>query len=77
IRQTFIDIQNKIEGIDSVEWGENSSPENLNKHYTHCVLMTFKDEESRDGYLPHPEHEALVAEFKQVLEDIVVFDYVA
>lgn len=65
----------KVEGVDSVEWGLNDSPEGKNKHYTHCVMMTFVDEAGRDRYLPHPEHDVLKEIFRPILEDIVVFDY--
>jgi len=75
IRSLFEIILTKIEGITSVEWGVNNSPENKNKGFTHSVLMTFRDESARDHYLPHPKHEELKKVFGAVLEDIVVFDY--
>jgi len=71
----FEQIKNKIEGIDSVEWGLNNSPEGRNKEYTHCVFMTFVDEAARDDYIPHSEHEVLKAQLGPILEDIIVFDY--
>ncbi|MFT5674302.1 MAG: hypothetical protein ACI808_000217 [Paraglaciecola sp.] len=52
-----------------------SSPENINKGFTHCIMMTFADEQGRDNYLPHPEHNALKKLFRPVLEDIIVLDY--
>ncbi len=76
VRSAFIGIPDRIEGVESVEWGTNNSPENMNKHYTHCVLMTFKDEAARSRYLPHPAHEELKAVFVPTIEDILVFDYV-
>ena len=75
VREAFLAIPSKIEGVESVEWGENDSPENKNKGFTHCVLMTFEDEATRNRYLPHPEHEALVAIFRPTLDEIIVFDY--
>jgi hypothetical protein len=71
----FESIPQKIEGVISVEWGINDSPEHFNKGYTHSVLMTFSNEEGRQNYLPHPEHEALKKVFNPILEDIIVFDY--
>lgn len=71
----FEAIQNKIEGIESVEWGVNSSTEGRNKGYTHCVFMTFVDQVSLDHYIPHPEHMALKAQLGPIMEDIIVFDY--
>jgi hypothetical protein len=75
VHHEFLTIKNKIDGIVDIEWGENNSPEGLNKDYSHSVLMTFKDVKSRDAYLPHPAHEKLKEIFKPTLKDIVVFDY--
>ena len=75
LKKLFETIPNKINGVISVEWGLNDSPENLNKDFTHSVLMTFANEAGRQEYLPHPEHEALKEVFIPLLEDIIVFDY--
>ncbi len=75
IKNLFMAIPEKVEGVVSVEWGENDSPEGKNQGYTHSVLMTFADEAGRKNYLPHPEHEALKQVFGPLLDDIVVFDY--
>lgn len=75
IKKSFIEIKNRICGIISVEWGLNNSPENKNKNYGYCVVMTFEDNEARDNYLPHPEHEKLKKIFSPLLKDIIVFDY--
>lgn len=71
----FEAIPSKVDGVEAVEWGINDSPEGKNKEYTHSVLMTFRDEQGRQNYLPHPEHDALKAVFRPLLEDIIVFDY--
>ena len=75
VQAAFLAIPSKIDGVVSVEWGENDSPENKNQGFTHCVLMTFADEDGRSRYLPHPEHEALKSIFQPTLDDIIVFDY--
>ncbi|MBJ7537888.1 Dabb family protein [Marinomonas transparens] len=75
LMSNFIAVKDKITGIDTVEWGENSSPEQKNKGYTHCVVMTFIDDAARDFYLPHPDHEILKAQLGPILEDIIVLDY--
>jgi len=75
VEAAFLAIPSKIEGVDSVEWGENDSPENKNEGFTHCVLMTFTDDAARSHYLPHPEHKALVSIFRPTLDEIIVFDY--
>ncbi|SON52962.1 Dabb family protein [Vibrio tapetis] len=75
LKASFESMPSKINGVDSVEWGENDSPEGKNKGYTHAVVMTFADEAGRTRYLPHPEHDKLKSLFRPILEDIVVFDY--
>ncbi|GMQ46445.1 Dabb family protein [Vibrio sp. 10N] len=71
----FEAMPSKVDGVEAVEWGVNDSPEGKNKHYTHSVVMTFRDEQGRQSYLPHPEHSALKEVFRPLIEDIVVFDY--
>lgn len=56
VTKAFIALKGKIPGITSFEYGVNNSPENLNKGFTHVYLLTFKNAQSRDNYLPHPEH---------------------
>lgn len=75
LKGLFESMPERVEGVVSVEWGINDSPEGKNKGYTHSVLMTFADEAGRQNYLPHAEHEALKQVFRPLLEDIVVFDY--
>lgn len=75
LRLLFESMPQKVEGVLSVEWGVNDSPENMNQGYTHSVLMTFANQAGRQNYLPHPEHEALKLVFGPLLENIVVFDY--
>lgn len=75
LKKLFESMPEKVEGVVSVEWGVNNSPEGKNEGYTHSVLMTFADENGRRNYLPHPEHDALKEVFQPLLEDIIVFDY--
>jgi hypothetical protein len=41
--------------------------------------MTFRDAEARDAYLPHPEHQRVVAQLLPMLEGgiegVMTFDY--
>jgi len=75
VRTAFLQIPDRIEGVTSVEWGINDSPEEKNAGFTHCVLMTFEDETARQRYLPHPAHDDLKAIFRPILRDIIVLDY--
>lgn len=75
VRDAFEAMPSTIEGVASVEWGENNSPEGKNQGYSHVILMTFRDETARQTYLPHPAHEALKDVFSPVIEDLIVIDY--
>lgn len=75
IERAFRALKGRIPGITDFETGVNNSPEGLNKGFEHCYVVTFKDEEARQNYLPHPEHEKFVALIKPVIDDVFVIDY--
>ena len=75
IEKAFGELPDKISVIEDYEWGLNNSPEGLNKGLTHCFLITFRSEEDRDVYLPHPDHQAFVELLGPSLEDVTVVDY--
>ncbi len=62
------DLRHAIPGILDFSGGPYSSPEGMNKGFTHGFVMTFADEASRDAYLPHPDHEALKRRVLPILE---------
>jgi hypothetical protein len=75
IMDAFVALKDKIPQIQSLEWGVNNSPEQLNKGFTHCVLITFLNEADRDIYLPHPDHKAFGAFLGSDVVDALVVDY--
>ena len=75
VQHLFQAIPNKVKGVMSVEWGLNDSPEGKNQGFTHSALMSFENEQGRQNYLPHPEHDSLKEVFVPLIEDIIVFDY--
>jgi hypothetical protein len=75
IEDAFAQLPKKIDTIVGFEWGTNNSPEKLDQGYTHCFLLTFKDEAGRAIYLPHPEHKAFGAMLGPVLDKVLVLDY--
>jgi hypothetical protein len=64
----------KIPGIESVQVGENTSPEGLDRGFTLGFVVRFVDAAARDGYLPHPDHVAVVPLVQAVAEEVLVFD---
>jgi hypothetical protein len=72
-------LRSKIPGITSFAAGPYSSPEGLNRGFTHGFAMTFTDARARDAYLPHPEHEKVKALVLAILDGgldgVVAFDF--
>lgn len=75
IENAFGALPSKIAQIIGYEWGINNSPEGLAKGFTHCFFLTFKSEEDRGVYLPHPDHKAFGALLGPHLDDVLVVDY--
>jgi hypothetical protein len=73
--EAFMALSEKIDVIQSVEWGTNNSPEGLAQGFTHCFLVTFASEADRDIYLPHPDHKAFVEVLGPHLDKVLVVDY--
>ncbi|MEM0992625.1 MAG: Dabb family protein [Bacteroidota bacterium] len=72
--QRFRDLEGEIPEILSFEGGGDISVEDLNKGFTHCFILTFKDEAARDAYLPHPAHMSVANKNKPMLSDLLVVD---
>jgi hypothetical protein len=75
VEDAFRGLATKIEAIYDFEWGTNNSPEGLDEGFTHCFLVTFKDEAGRAEYLPHPDHNAFVDILRPHLDKVLVVDY--
>ena len=73
-RQAILALPGQIDGIESVAWGPNVSPEGLAQGYTVGFSMTFTDASARDAYLPHPAHLAVGPAMRAVAERTLVFD---
>lgn len=78
VTKAFGELKDKIPGIVAFEHGLNDSPENKNQGFTHVYMLTFKDAEARDTYLPHPQHKQFgqLLNKYDILEDVFVVDYV-
>ncbi|BCA96577.1 hypothetical protein TUM19329_29380 [Legionella antarctica] len=75
-------LKSLIPSINHFSFGENCSPEDLNKGFTHAFMMEFNDIEGRDTYLNHPEHiriaqDVIVPLLENGLESALTLDYKA
>ena len=72
-------LRGRIPGLLTFTGGPYSSPEGLNRGYTHGFTMTFGDSRARDGYLAHPEHEKVKEQVLGALDGgvdgVLAFDY--
>lgn len=75
IEEAFAQLPKKIEGIQSYEWGTNSSPEGMNQGLTHCFILTFNSDKDRDAYLVHPAHKEFGKSLGTDVEKVTVFDF--
>jgi lysophospholipase L1-like esterase len=73
--EAFADLPNKIDAIVDFEYGTDVSVEGKADGFTHCFLVTFKNEEGRATYLPHPAHQELVKLVGPHLDKVLVIDY--
>jgi hypothetical protein len=76
VEKGFAALKAKIDAVQSLEWGTDISPEKLGDGFTHCWLLTFKNEKDRDAYLVHPAHKAFVEIALPVIEKPLVVDFI-
>jgi hypothetical protein len=71
------ELQQLIPGITYFSGGPYFSSEGLHQGYTHGFLMTFESVDTRDAYLPHPEHERVKATLLPCIDGVIAFDFEA
>jgi hypothetical protein len=75
VEAAFAALPRQIPEIIAFEWGRDVSVEGKAQGFTHCFLVTFRDEAGRDAYLPHPAHLAFVELVGRHRAEGLVFDY--
>ncbi len=75
IEDAFRALPSKIPQVIGFEWGTNQSPEHLAQGFTHCYLLTFRNQADRDAYLRHPAHKAFGKLLGPHLDKVLVVDY--
>lgn len=75
VAEAFEELPSKIDSIIDFAWGKNNSPEEHDDGFTHCFLLTFKDEAGRAKYLPHPDHKAFGNTLRPHMKDVFVVDW--
>jgi hypothetical protein len=77
VTSAFRTLQHLIPGIVSFEQGFNNSPEGKNLGFTHVFTLTFENDQARDAYLPHLQHQQFgeLLSSLGIVEDVFVVDY--
>ena len=75
IEEAFAALPGKIAAIEDFEWGTDISVENKQMGFTHCFLLSFKSEDDRNAYIPHPAHKAFGEILHPWLDKVCVVDY--
>lgn len=72
-------LRKVIPGIADYAYGPYSSPEGMNRGYTHGFTMTFESAAARDAYLPHPAHEKVKSQVVALVDGgvagVLAFDF--
>lgn len=71
----FAGLPKKIDTIIGFEHGTNTSKEGKSEGFTHCFVVTFRDEKGLTTYLDHPAHKEYVQVVRDKREKVVVIDY--
>jgi len=78
--ETLSALRQVIPGISGFQGGAHNSSEGLSQGFTHGFTMTFTDAAARDGYLPHPAHQAgvqrLLPKLEGGLDGVLAFDFI-
>ncbi len=73
--EAFRELPSKLDVIKDFQSGKNISQVGMDDGFTHCFLLTFKDEAGREVYLPHADHKAFGAMLRPHLDKVFVIDY--
>ena len=75
IVEAFRALPKKIDAIADFEYGTDVSVEGRAQGFTHCFVVTFRDEKARDAYLPHEAHQDFVKLALPKIDKVLVFDF--
>jgi lysophospholipase L1-like esterase len=71
----FVALPTKIDVVSDFEYGTDVSVESMSQGFTHGFVVTFRNEQGRDTYLPHAVHQEFVKLVGPRLDKAFVFDY--
>lgn len=75
ISNDFHALKEKIPQIIEFEGGADIHFKEKDLLFTHCFIVTVKDEKDLDAYGVHPDHQAFSESALLLLEEVAVVDY--
>ena len=75
VTQEFYALKANIPEIIEFEGGVDINAKTSNKKFTHCFIVTVKDEKNLGIYGVHPKHKAFSALADPLLAEVMVVDY--
>lgn len=75
ISQDFHNLKETVPQIIEFEGGADLDFQKEGKKFTHCFIVTVKDEEDLAAYGAHPNHQAFSNSAQPLLEEVMVVDY--
>lgn len=66
----------RLDSLENVEYGENISTEGFDKGFKYGAVATFKNKESVNLFLNHPDHIELAEKYlNPFLDDFILVEY--
>ncbi len=75
VTNEFYELKKHIKEIVEFEGGEDINTRSGNKKFTHCYIVTVKNEKELAVYGNHPMHKAFSAMVDPMLAEVMVVDY--
>lgn len=73
--EDFHALKKKVPQILEFEGGPDLAMEKKKERYTHCFIVTVKDEQQLAAYGSHPDHRAFSKSVDPLLAEVMVVDY--
>lgn len=71
------ELQDHIPEILAYEWGTDTTGAEIAAGFTHCLFVTFADNDGLQTYLPHEAHQAFVGQHGPNFAKVLVVDYIS
>jgi len=73
--EDFHALKGKVPQIIDIEGGPDVAFQEKNGKFTHCFIVTVRNEEALAAYGAHPDHQAFSKSVDPLLAEVMVVDY--